>query len=229
MTNEAARRALGTIRPIAQLLLIEPRAIDDYLFLDDQAIPAAGRTTYDIVMDALGYLFLERCQPHMQISIDPETENAIRQRFCEITMVDAIKDELDKTEEDRIAKLEEEDKGLKDGTIDPELSISSNKRAFLSTPIDPEQLSPNVDNLLYVDPRADAVKGCPNVITGHFGFRSEYFMYFQRVAEMIKEGTEWGKKARIVLEYDPQQKLMQIMTLMDRDEAKTLERFEGLY
>ena len=37
MKNEAARRALGTIRPIAQLLLIEPRAIDDYLFLDEYA------------------------------------------------------------------------------------------------------------------------------------------------------------------------------------------------
>ena len=68
-----------------------------------------------------------------------------------------------------------------------------------------------------------------NVVTGCFHIQSNVFTTFIHLARVIHEGTAWNKKARIVLEYDPQQKLMQIMTLMDRDEAKTLERFEGLY
>ena len=67
------------------------------------------------------------------------------------------------------------------------------------------------------------------VITNHLEIASESFVFLNELCRVIFTGTEWNKKARIVLEYDPQQKLMQIMTLMDRDEAKTLERFEGRY
>ena len=48
--------------------------------------------------------------------------------------------------------------------------------------------------------------------------RSEGFVAMREIADAICQGTRWNKKARIVVEYDPSQEKMSIMTFMESSE-----------
>ena len=57
------------------------------------------------------------------------------------------------------------------------------------------------------------------VPTASFAAKADTFVLLREIARMIVTGTEWNKKARIVLEYDPQAEKLEIKTFMERDEA----------
>lgn len=57
------------------------------------------------------------------------------------------------------------------------------------------------------------------VETGHVTLNSNMFVVLREIARLIVRGSEWNKKSRIVLEYDPQQEKMRITTFMTADEA----------
>ena len=59
----------------------------------------------------------------------------------------------------------------------------------------------------------------PIVPTDAMSMRSEVFVLLRELARMFYNGTEWNKKARIVLEYDPDKPKVQIRTFMERDEV----------
>lgn len=68
------------------------------------------------------------------------------------------------------------------------------------------------------------------VITNHLKIASESFVFLNELCRVIFTGTEWNKKARIILEYDPQKEKMQVVTVMDRREASPLpERIREFY
>lgn len=56
---------------------------------------------------------------------------------------------------------------------------------------------------------------CP---TRRIAVRPEAFVAIRELARAIVEGTAWDKKARIVLEYDPQAPKMPITVFMESDE-----------
>jgi hypothetical protein len=49
------------------------------------------------------------------------------------------------------------------------------------------------------------------------------------LARVIHEGTAWNKKARIVLEYDPQQEALSIVTIMRYGDVLVKEQEEKWY
>jgi len=55
--------------------------------------------------------------------------------------------------------------------------------------------------------------------TANVSTDSRFFSAIISIAQIIADGTKYNKKARIVLEYDPQMPKMQITTYMSRDEA----------
>ena len=86
---------------------------------------------------------------------------------------------------------------------------------FLETPINPEGI-----RLLRETWNPKDYPGQSVVVpTNHISVRSEVFVVLREMARMIVNGTEWNKKARIVLEYDPQCQKTEIKTFMERDEA----------
>ena len=87
--------------------------------------------------------------------------------------------------------------------------------AFTDTPIAPTSIRAIRETF---DPR-DYPGDSTNVPTAHVSVMSEFFVVLRELARMILTGTEWSKKARIVLEYDPQIEKMEIKTFMSRDEA----------
>lgn len=92
---------------------------------------------------------------------------------------------------------------------------------IFQVPIDPEkmnQLARRVDE-------ADTQKW-PCVPTDRVYIPSSCFVVFREIAKMIIRGTAWNKKARIVLEYDPQDAKMSIVTFMEPDAAHSRERDE---
>ncbi len=46
---------------------------------------------------------------------------------------------------------------------------------------------------------------------------SDIFVALTVLAQAIHEGTRWNKKARIVLEYDPDKEKMSVVTFMESD------------
>lgn len=50
-------------------------------------------------------------------------------------------------------------------------------------------------------------------------FNSMFFVFMWELAQRIHELMAWDKKARIVLEYDPEQKWMSVRGFMERGEA----------
>lgn len=54
--------------------------------------------------------------------------------------------------------------------------------------------------------------------TRHIYIRSEAFVAIYELARAIAEGAAWNKKARIVLEYDPQAAKMPITVFMESAE-----------
>lgn len=65
-----------------------------------------------------------------------------------------------------------------------------------------------------------------NVVTGCFHIQSNVFTTFIHLARVIHEGTAWNKKARIVLEYDPQQEALSIVTIMPYGDVLVKEQEE---
>ena len=67
-------------------------------------------------------------------------------------------------------------------------------------------------------------------ITNVLEIPSESFVFLNELCRLIFTGTQWDKKAQIILEYDPQQEKMLITTAMDRREVSPLpERIRGFY
>ena len=88
-------------------------------------------------------------------------------------------------------------------------------KQFCDMPINPKALHGIREQY---DPKAypgDSV----NVPTASIAAKSEVFVLMREIARMFVNGTEWNKKARIVLEYDPQVEKLEIKTFMERDEA----------
>lgn len=61
------------------------------------------------------------------------------------------------------------------------------------------------------------------VSTNHVNMQSDFFVALREIARMFVNGTEWNKKARIVLNYDPQEPRMTIETFMEQGESIPLE------
>ena len=59
----------------------------------------------------------------------------------------------------------------------------------------------------------------PVAPTNRMAVNPRCFVFLRELARLIVNGTEWNKKARIVLEYDPDEPKMEIKTFMQRDEA----------
>lgn len=59
----------------------------------------------------------------------------------------------------------------------------------------------------------------PVVPTNRMSVNPRCFVFLRELARLIVNGTEWNKKARIVLEYDPDAPKMEVRTFMERDAA----------
>ena len=57
----------------------------------------------------------------------------------------------------------------------------------------------------------------------HSSARSEVFISLWDMMETIVKGVDWQKKARIVLEYDPQERKMELTTYQTTDEGLKME------
>lgn len=87
-----------------------------------------------------------------------------------------------------------------------------------NVPIDPEKLNRTARPMY-----GEVPEGAACVPTGRVYISSNEFVIFREIAKMIARGTEWNKKARIVLEYDPQMEKMTIATFMEPGEADAPE------
>ncbi len=85
-------------------------------------------------------------------------------------------------------------------------------------PIDPEQLYADcVEAMVYPLEHADRHA---NVITAKTSLpANNAFLVIREVARVIYKGTQWDKKARIVLEYDPQEEKLTVCSMMAGNEA----------
>ena len=63
----------------------------------------------------------------------------------------------------------------------------------------------------------------PFVETDHFWCDANFFVVLREMARMFVNGTEWNKKARIVLDYDPQKPNMTITTFMEEGALTPME------
>lgn len=77
-----------------------------------------------------------------------------------------------------------------------------------------------------MDREAFAEKHC-TVPTGRVSVSSNLFPIMLKAMQQIVQGTRWDKKARIVLEYDPQNKKMEIVSFMESAESVLLEGRES--
>lgn len=89
-------------------------------------------------------------------------------------------------------------------------------KEFCDIPINP---SDSVDLLCECDrDRAAFAEAHPVSPTRRIDIRSEAFVAIYELARSIVEGAAWNKKARIVLEYDPQASKMPITVFMESAE-----------
>ena len=65
------------------------------------------------------------------------------------------------------------------------------------------------------------------VPTGRVSVSSNLFPIMLTAMQQIVQGTRWDKKARIVLEYDPQNQKMEIVSVMESGESVLLEGQES--
>ena len=100
--------------------------------------------------------------------------------------------------------------------------MTENMKKLLDIPIDPDVLRASFDEC---DWALNKNTGNQNVITRRADVVSECFVFLHSLAGMIYKGTMWNKKARIVLEYDPDKNKMAIFSVMERDEAIQMEPF----
>lgn len=84
------------------------------------------------------------------------------------------------------------------------------KNGLLSVPIDPEvQSDYYIRRISGLEESTELLK-----MTDACSFPSEFFVVLLKISRVIFKGTEWNKKARIVFEYDPQQKKMTVSSFM---------------
>ncbi len=95
------------------------------------------------------------------------------------------------------------------------MSMEKNN-SFADMPISPDKNKEMA--ALYWDPR-NYPGDTPCVPTWAVSVKSNIFVIIREIARLIVNGTESNKKARIVLEYDPQSEKMFIQSFMTRDEA----------
>lgn len=86
-------------------------------------------------------------------------------------------------------------------------------------PIDPQALRD--DWYRYMDQGTPGDD--PLTVTNRTLIKSNGFVAILSICDAILHGVSWNKKARIVLDYDPQQEKMSVTTLMESDELKTPE------
>lgn len=88
------------------------------------------------------------------------------------------------------------------------------KNPMLSIPIDP-----NVQSDCFIH-RISGLEESTELLkmTDACFFPSEFFVVLRAISRVIFKGTEWNKKARIVFEYDPQQKKMTVSSFMESGE-----------
>ena len=87
--------------------------------------------------------------------------------------------------------------------------------SFLDAPIDPERVFAVRD----IWETSFRPEDSDVVATRHVSLDSKCFVILREIAKMFVNGTKWNKKARIVLEYDPQAEKMAIKTFMEYGEA----------
>ena len=92
---------------------------------------------------------------------------------------------------------------------------------IFQVPIDPEKMNQLARRANEAD-----TKEWSCIPTDRVYIPSNFFVVIREIAKMIVEGTVWNKKARVVLEYDPQDAKMSIVTFMEPDAAHSRERDE---
>ena len=113
---------------------------------------------------------------------------------------------------------------MTDKIFDDKIDHSENTNKFLEPEIDPLKLWS--DGKLINNENTDWNE---NVVTGCFHIQSNVFTTFVHLARVIHERTAWNKKARIVLEYDPQQEALSIVTIMPYGDVLVKEQEEKWY
>ena len=93
--TEDTRRALQIIEPIMDELGVEVETTDKpcCLYLDGQAIGIGCNSTYATVMEAIGWLFLERYdQQFRDVELSPEARRDIRRYWMSKALVKKIQE-----------------------------------------------------------------------------------------------------------------------------------------
>lgn len=63
-------------------------------------------------------------------------------------------------------------------------------------------------------------EGQKTVLTGGISVASQVFIALREMMDAVVRGTDWNKKTRIVLEYDPQSRKMELLTFGSADETQ---------
>jgi hypothetical protein len=113
---------------------------------------------------------------------------------------------------------------MTDKIFDDKIDHSENTNKFLEPEIDPLKLWSDWKEV--TNKNTDWNE---NVVTGCFHIQSNVFTTFIHLARVIHEGTAWNKKARIVLEYDPQQEALSIVTIMPYGDVLVKQQEEKWY
>lgn len=98
------------------------------------------------------------------------------------------------------------------------LAENDTETTLCDLPIDPKQLQADcLEALAHPEEHADAHA---NVITAKTSFAAkDGFLLVREIARVIYNGTAWHKKARIVLEYDPQEERLTVCSMTAKGEA----------
>ena len=86
---------------------------------------------------------------------------------------------------------------------------------FCSIPIDASIKGSKLPREYFSDKPFPAEFAC--VPTARLSMNSNAFAFLTEIARIITEGTKWNKKARIILEYDPNEPKMQITSYMENE------------
>ena len=90
--TEDTKRALKIMEPIASVLEIDVDAYGNILFLDSQAIGIGLNSTYDTVMEMIGWIFLERyCKGWCPVEISKEEiDNTIKRHWVSKALLEKL-------------------------------------------------------------------------------------------------------------------------------------------
>lgn len=81
MTDDT-KRALEILKPIADELCIEMKATDKLLIMNGQAIGIACNSTHATLLEAIGWIFIERYMKGFRaVDIEPDELNDTVKRF----------------------------------------------------------------------------------------------------------------------------------------------------